>query len=65
MTTRTLTLLFAVFACGNLHAASIVATGTNGEEAVRLRAEFLAQALPVSYETHVKAGAHFHLLRWP
>jgi hypothetical protein len=61
MTTRTLSLLFAIFACGSLRAASIVATGTNGEEAVRLRAEFLAQALPVSYETHVKAGAHFHL----
>ncbi len=61
MITRACIIVCVLAGCGIARAAGIVSSGTNGEEAVRLRAEFLAQALPISYETHVKAGAHFHL----
>jgi len=54
---------FAVwFASGALgFAGSIVSSGPNGEEAVKLRGEFLAQAVPISYEPHVKQADQFHI----
>ncbi len=61
MKLRTCGLVCFLAGCGITHAAGIASSGTNGEDAVKLRAEFLEQALPISYEPHVKTGDRFHL----
>ena len=56
-----LTGILLLLAVGPSNAGSIVSSGPNGEEAVKLRGEYLAQALPISYEPHVKQADQFHI----
>jgi len=46
----TLNVMMLLLAVGLGNAGSTVSSGPNGEEAVKLRGEFLAQGLPISYE---------------
>ena len=57
----TLNVMMLLLAVGLGNAGSIVPSGPNGEEAVKLRGEFLAQAVPISYEPHVKQADQFHI----
>ena len=44
-----------------LGASDISATGTNGVDAIRIRAEFSGIAQPIHYESNTKRGDHFTL----